>query len=48
MNFLLHYLDKIQFGHRVDTTLEAAQSSRKTKANENPDQRIKDLPAKKL
>jgi hypothetical protein len=47
-NFILHFLDKIQFGQRLDVPLETAQRSRTVNENENPDQRIRDMPAKRL
>jgi hypothetical protein len=48
LNFLLHFLDQTQFGHRLDRTLEEAQTGRLIKANMNPDPRVNNLPTKKL
>lgn len=40
-------IDKVQFGFRVDISLDEASRKRKTGRNVNPDQRIKDMPIRK-
>lgn len=41
-------LDKVQFGHRLDITLDEAIEKRKIQCNVNHDSRIKGMPVRKL